>query len=476
MAPYAPQPMTSSIKTVPRAFSLDAMRNDMLATFRNRGILGWGNNSWPVGKPLGLRQQVSRLIPGDTTRADAMYADRFGRADKARLAELGWLKHFDASGKALHALYAIDLLKTWSQDEMPGLKGAEAARALLALLTDGYNLAAKGPKAFLQHYLRMSDTLARRVYGWRPAPGPDALLRAIALSYAMSTILGFEGLRPRIKDSFDTALPQTVLPDGGHVDGSPESLLRLLLQILPLRQAMLKAREPMPASLNAAIDRMLPMLRMLLRGDEGFAPLRGARPNAEAIALCLELDETQGQPLSIAPHSGFARVASEASLIIADTTPLHGFTLDISVDGASFLTSSHKNVMAFRRFSTESPAELVDFEDGVLVVTGVRIGGVSLSRHLFTSAGGKDIRIEDIATGLDEAFENILTLGPDVVCAPSVDSHAVTITSATEQNWEIKMRGGDLRIVQENNATRLVMTATPDAGTSSLTWAIKKLA
>jgi hypothetical protein len=474
MAQTAPQRMTNSAKATPRTFSIEALRNDFLSTFRKRGILGWGNTAWPAGKPIALRHHIARLIPGDATRADIMYADRFGRSPKTKLAELGWLKHFDASGKALHALYAIDLLKLWSQEELSALRGAEAAKALLALISDGYNLAAKGPKTFLSHYFRMTETLARRVYAWRPSPGPDSLLRANALAYALTTIQGFEGLRPRVKDAFDAALPQTILPDGGHVDGNPESLLKVLLQLLPLRGAMLRVREPIPASLNASIDRMLPMLRMLLRGESGFAAVRGARPNAEAIALCLQHDETQGQPLTIAPHSGYARIAAAKSLIVADTTPLNGFTLDLSVDGHNLITTAHKNTLSFRRFSTESPAEIVEFEDGVLLVTGVRIGGASFSRHLFTSSEGADIRIEDIATGHDEPFENIITLANGAAFEPSDDPHTVTVKLPSHSIWEIKMRGGEMRIEHGEGATRLIMTAKQEDSTASLTWAIKK--
>ncbi len=480
MAPSAPQRLSTfprtSVRVGPRPFSLESLRNDVVRTFAKRGILGWGNSSWPGGKPVGLRQQITRLIPGDGQRADTMYAERFGRTHGARLGELGWLKHFSASGKALHALYAIELLKTWSREEQETMRGGEAARALLALLVDGHTLATKGPKAFAAVYLRMTDNLARRVYTWRPATGPDSALRAIALSYVLTAMHGLENLRPRVKDAFDTSLPHVILPDGGHVDGNPESLLRLLLQILPLRDAMLKAREPIPASLNAAIDRMLPMLNMLINADGGFAGVRGSKSNTEAIALCLKCDQNNGQPLAIAPHSGFARIASENSLLIADTTPLNGFTLDLSVAGGRLLTTSHKNILAFRRFSTESPAELVDFDDGNLLVTGVRIGQLSLSRHLFVSAGGTDIRIEDIATGLDEPFENEIVIPCSVDCSPAPEQLAVTLTTGNHEIWQIKMRGGEMRFVQESDACRLIMMANQDNGTSSLTWAIKKLA
>ncbi len=450
--------------------SFQGLRHRFAQAFMQRGILGWGNAAWPGGEVTGLRLAVQRLVPGDGARAQEMYAGQFGRRGGDVLGELGWLKHFSSSGKALHALYAMELLRTWAKGSESNIKGAPSARSLMALIIDGYGFATKGPKAFAVDYLKIVTQQTRRVYQWQPDRADEKLLRALALGHALTSCSGLEALRPRIKDAFDTSLPAVVLADGGIADGHPESLLRLLLQMIPLRAAMQRAHEPIPASLNAAIERMLPMLRMLRHGNGALAQLRGSQSHREATDIVLQQDEVQGAPLTLARHSGFARIETERSLVISDTTPVAGFTTEISIGGVPVLSSSHADPKTFRKFGTESPAELLDVGQGYLLIAGVRLRNASYSRNIFVETRGADIRVEDGCDDPTQTLAVVIDVLPGTQFA--FDGTTAALTLANGEAWQLRMRGG--RMVQTAEAQTLVLMADGEAGRSTLNWALQR--
>ncbi len=454
----------------PRTPSWVGLRAGVMRAFGQRGILGWGSNSWPGGEATALRQPISRFVPGDPARAQEMYSFRFGRNPGDMLGQLGWLKHFAASGKALHALYSIELIRKWADTEMRAMKPAAVSRAALALLSDGYGFALSGPKAFAADYLKIITQLMRRIYVWQPDQIEDKFLRATALAFGLTTTHGLEPIRPRVRDAFDAVLGQVVLPDGGAHDGSPETLLRYLLQLMPLRAAMARAHEPIPASLNSAIERMLPMLRMLQHGNGDLAHLRGAQPHAEIVGIVLAEDETQGMPLDLARQSGFARIDTPETTSIVDTTPLGGFASEISVAGEPVLASWHNADMDIRASGTESPAELMDMGEGMMLISGFRHRNTSFSRHMFVSAQGDDIRIEDSTEGHGNAFSVTVAINPDVNCTVSNDE--ATLSLRDGQEWRLRLRGGNLH--KSPASDTLVMIAVPENGRCAITWALQK--
>ncbi len=454
-----------------RVASFGALRTSVARLFMHSGMLGWGNSGWPGGEATRLRQRIERLVPGDASRASEMYAARFGHGKSETLGQLGWLKHFTSSGKALHALYASELIRKWSLEDQSGQAGGPAAMSLIALCVDGFDLAAKGPMAFAADYLQIVTRQVRKVFAWQPAVPEEKLLRAIALTHALVSMQGFEAIRPRLKDAFDATLPDIVLSDGGVQDGSPESLLRLTLQVLPLRTAMQATREAIPASLNSAIERMLPMLRMLRHDNGNLAGLRGSGPHPEATAIALAADDIEGTSLSLARQSGFARLHSGHATLIADTTPQSGFAFELSIAGHQVFVSSHTPAVALRRLATESPAELLHVEEGQLLITGARLRNISVQRNVFMAEGGTDIRIEDSAEDTVQAFSVNITCQPDVDFVVHDDAAVLTLPDGS--HWRLRLHGASLH--KSHAGHSLIMIATPVDGSCSITWALQKI-
>ena len=126
----------------------------------------------------------------------------------------------------------------------------------------------------------------------------------IGLSLSQQERLARAGL-----DRVDGELEAQILPDGGHVSRNPAALVDILVDLLPLRQALI-ARGLVPSeTLLHSIDRMMPMLRFFRHGDGAFAHFNGVAASAGGlVATVISYDETLGAPAASATYSGYERV------------------------------------------------------------------------------------------------------------------------------------------------------------------------
>src|SRR5690606_41539231 len=114
-------------------------------------------------------------------------------------------------------------------------------------------------------------------------------------------------------------LEAQILPDGGHVSRSPEAVLELLADLLPLRQTYFNQAEAPPEALIGAVEPMLPALRFYRHRDGTLARFNGMGATShDRIAAILHHDDTAGAPLQHAPHSGYERLTMGTTTVIAD--------------------------------------------------------------------------------------------------------------------------------------------------------------
>src|SRR5438034_7515863 len=145
------------------------------------------------------------------------------------------------------------------------------------------------------------------------------LQAVIALVYASLCMQGqaryIEGATKQLAEELD----RQILPDGGHIGRNPGSLIDLLVDLLPLRQAFSSRNIPPPQALLNAIDRMMPMLRFFRHGDGNFALFNGMGPTpTDLLTTILAYDDARGTPLANAPHSGYQRLESAGTLVLMD--------------------------------------------------------------------------------------------------------------------------------------------------------------
>ncbi|KMO16677.1 heparinase II/III family protein [Methylobacterium platani] len=296
-------------------------------------------------RPTGLVIAPQDLRTSDATIAADIYAGLFVFAGRAlatggrspfdfappsiqwgeALYGFGWLRHLRAAESALSRANA----RAFVQDFMAGRgdrvlaqRPAVVARRLISLLSQSPLVLEGADHAFYQAFLRQIGRCTRALdralrRGMLPR---DRLVAAVALTYAGLCCEGFEPVLRRGTRLLHRELTRQILPDGGHRSRDPGFAKDLLLDLLPLRQSFLSRDIAPPEALLNAVDRMLPLLRLLRHGDASLGHHNGMGATAaDQLATLLVYDGALAKPLMHAPHSGYARLeGAGGTLVVAD--------------------------------------------------------------------------------------------------------------------------------------------------------------
>ena len=336
-----------------------------------------------------------------------------------------WLFSLLEGSQPLRLMHARALLLDWLQ-RARARKLPDAASEPVVLACRLINWTAAAPallqeadSGFQHHFLQGLAQQFRQVQR-ALLPGLDAPARLLLrLSRAWATLALMQEVSTRTKalEELGEELAEQFLPDGGHISRSPAWLLRIMQLLLPLRQAAEEAGLPLPAAMEQAMARGLPMLRMLSHADNGLALFHGGRARQHRLLeLVLTHDDTGGAPLDFAPQSGYARLARAGAVALVDVgapPPLlanaHGalspLALEFSVAGKRIITScglpwraDEELDNAARASAAHSMPVLMDEDAGQMLSNGI------IRRLLGSSAvSGPPVQAE-----LQQAAEGIL--------------------------------------------------------------------
>lgn len=308
------------------------------------GALGLAYVPVPVPERLLIAPQDLRT--GDATLAAEIYAGRFAFAGKAVTLEgrspfeleppsaewaealhgFGWLRHLHAAGTTIARANARALVGDWMRDAGPARAVAAqpdvTARRVLSWLAQATFLLQDADHDFYRRFMR---ALAKQVRQLRRAAGemPDGYPRLLAIMTLVFAGLCMSDQSRLLKIALKRLteeLDRQILPDGGPITRNPGMLIEVLLELLPLRQALSARNQPAPPQLMNAIDRMMPMLRFFRHGDGAFAHFHGmGHTAADQLATILAFDDARGAPVANAPYSGYQRLDARGCVVIADT-------------------------------------------------------------------------------------------------------------------------------------------------------------
>ena len=267
-----------------------------------------------------------------------------------QLAGFGWLRHLRAAdtpaarqrGRAL----VSDFLAVHSRPSMTAAwEPAVAGRRMLAWLSQSPVILEGADRAFYTRFMQALEThranLDRQISsGLR---GNDRLLAALALAEFGLCAQGAAARQRRGSEALATEIDAQVLPDGGHVSRNPQTLIDILLDLLPLRQAYAARGIQAPQQVLNAIDRMMPMLRLFRHGDGTLALFNGMSVTApELVATILAYDDARAQPVTNARYAGYQRLEAGATLVIVDSgaSPPQDFSTQAHAGCLSFEFSS----------------------------------------------------------------------------------------------------------------------------------------
>lgn len=243
----------------------------------------------------------------------------------------GWLRDLAAADTALSRANAQALVDDWLNVGARRSFAAAAvahdprivARRLTSWLSHSPIILENADRAFYRRFTRslvsQAAPLERAIASG--LKGEARLAVAIALTQVGLSIENAAPLLRRATRWLAAELARQVLPDGGPISRNPRTLVELLLDLLPTRQAFAARGLSPPEQLLNAIDRMPPILRMFRHADGALANFNGMGvTEPEALATLLAHGDHTAA-LMDAPHSGYQRLEAGPSVAIIDVGP-----------------------------------------------------------------------------------------------------------------------------------------------------------
>jgi uncharacterized heparinase superfamily protein len=426
----------------------------------------------------------------------------------ASLHDLSWLKHFIASGNELHRIVACTLLLKWDRSNKNGRTRAIDAEALISLSAATEFLIGNS-NSYLDSLCTIVEKLARRVSSQLESNPADRLKQIMALQHA-SLAFRFSGaMRDDANAKFCEVINKVVLADGGHISRDPLQLLDTLLTLIPIKDAMMHGHQAVPQLLTAAIERMVPMLRMICHADQNLGHFQGAGAvRTDWINAILERDKVHGRPLMLAPHSGFCRLAHGSGLLIVDvgararcdgalalefSDGLHRIFTNCGMPNqastawksAAACIAAHNTleIKGGSKANGRTPrAEVVTSPKGSLVnCQDEKTTRITHERNLFLSHDGRDLRGQDQLISSKEApnFTLRFHLHPAVKASSIRNGSKIVIMLPNRAAWQFSTRGGSVALEEsvflgdEAGPRKTMQIVIRAAG--PVKWALKKL-
>ncbi len=469
-----------------------SLRLDSLAFLRELASHGFGLTSRSGGKITGLGVKLTSLQSGDPALAQDISKGKFSFAGSClsglppklfeltppnpewlgALQGLNWLNHFVAGGQELQRIVARMLVEKWDRQNIRNFDSNVQSTALISLSIAAHFLVGTSA-TFKAPFLAIVERHIRRVSCLKPSSAGDSLLQAISLQYASLAFRTPATLRDEANAKFCHVIGEVILPDGGHVSRNPLQLLETLLNIVPIRDALLAHHQAVPRPLSAAIERMVPMLRMLCHGDHDLGNFQGSgATRVNMVKSIFERDRVYGRPLLLAPHSGYCRLAHRSGLLIVDVGVPAICTSSLALEfsdgqhrifsncgmppaastawqnAASGIAAHNTLEVVGFSFRTKNvpKAEVINSPRGSLArclnqMSG-KAGKITHERSLFLSHDGRDLRGEDKLSTAEHGFTIRFHLHPAVKGTSIRNGSKMVLILPNRAAWTFSSRGG----------------------------------
>ncbi len=322
--------------------------------------------------------------------------------------------------------------------------------------------------------------------------GAEALAAIKGLITVGACLPGGEAWLRRGLELLRRALPAQLLADGGHAERSPSQQLEVLRDLIDLRATLHGSEADVPADLQAAVEQMAPVLRMLQHGDGGLALFNDSNEGEGwQVDMALQRAGGQGRPMMSAPQSGFHRLQAGRILVLVDTgaPPPPGLdhhahagtlSLEVSIGRERLIVNcgAHPGDSPWRQAqrSTAAHSTLVlnDVNSSKLAQDGTlrrrpetvicrreeadgniwldashdgyrRRFGLTHHRRLYLAASGEDLRGEDRLVGAGAGtFTLRFHLHPQVHATPTQGGDAVLLRLPKGGGWRLRAMGAGL--------------------------------
>jgi len=442
--------------------------------------------------------------------------------DLRALEEHNAAKAQSSSNVGLSTIHARSLINNWIEGQQkehltsPGIK----ARRLISWFVNAQFLLNHDDGIFQDTFLSSIDQQVKSLNKITPhrVKKEERLCCLTALCFAHICLEGAERSLSRKVDLFAEQISKEILPDGGHITRNPVKVVSILLDLLPILSAYEARSKPAPKELINAVDRMFPMLRFFLLGDNGLAQFNGATDfHTDIIKTLLKTDTQSGKPLSHARYSAYHRIHNGQTVLICDggNSPPQHFDTECHASALSFEMSHNKHrivvncggakpeneywfeaakataahstlnlddtslshptsqpLSRFKKTGKSSDDEHVgdrhsQNEKGTLIEAAhngyVDSFGIIHQRRLFLSTNGNDLRGEDslvVANNHTNSARNFAIrfhLHPDVIVTKPKKGQQLHLVLPNKAAWSFSCSGA--KISEEDSHDKLCYTA-----------------
>ncbi|GAB5467332.1 MAG: heparinase II/III family protein [Rhodospirillales bacterium] len=294
----------------------------------SRGAVTTVPDSWPGNGALGQEIVQGHILLGGiktSLKSSFQVSADLPPGAVASLHGFDWLRHVRAYGGDQARRRTRELVTAWIQQQRNWSGAVWAPQVLgerIANLMGHYEFfAASGDIGLRQSLLRSLSRQARHLARCLPAGliGADLIAAVKGLVVAGASLDGCRTYLETACDLLAKTLPKQVLADGGHLERSPASQLRILRDLLDIRAWLHLAEVETPGALLDAIQQMGPLLKLLQQADGGLALFNGTTED-ESLMVDLVLQRASGQPRQLlsAPQSGFQRLRAGRISVLVD--------------------------------------------------------------------------------------------------------------------------------------------------------------
>ena len=493
-----------------------------------------GNSDRGTGLVEGRFRFLNHTLNAEGAFTEALEA---GPAWQAELHGFDWLRDMRAVGTEAARIQARNCVASWisaNQKWHPLTWRPDVLSSRLCnWLTHAEFVSAGADAAFSSLFL---DNVARQVKHLRRVARfmPDGIDRMQVIKarvYAALCLPGGARYAPRLVRIVAAMCERQILPDGGHIERSPQAQMAALRHLIDLRAVLQASNIDVPEALQRAIDRAAPMLRFYRHGDGGFALFNGANEGeAWLVDVVLTKAESRGKPLTSAPHTGFERFMANRTLIIADCgvpsalgKGAHAGTLsfEMSVGKQRIIvncgayagrdegwklaqrsTAAHSTMTVDDRNSTilRDDGSVGDRPENVVAERHEADGntwldlshdgykaplGLTHRRRLYVNSSGTDVRGEDALVGTGEQrFTIRFHLHSSVKASLVKDGASVLLRLPDKSGWRMRCSGGVASLQESvylgdgHNSRRseqIVIAGSTSQGEAKIKWALTRL-
>jgi len=241
--------------------------------------------------------------------------------------------------------------------------------------------------------------------------GGNHLIKNLKALAGLAMFFGDDRLLARALRRLHRQLAVQVLADGGHYERAPAYHCQVLADLIDVAGLLTSAGREPAAELTEAISRMRRWLGCVLTPTGKVPLLNDGYPVDDTLVRLLEPGPVPGDPLTVLPDTGLARMASGRWQVLADIGPpcpgtlpghAHADTLSclVFMDGLPLMVDTGTSgyapgpVRMYERSTAAHNALVVDGADSTQVWGAFRAARLARVSGVTTEADGSILAVE----------------------------------------------------------------------------------